>query len=57
MPYRIKGKTVVKKGSGKVVGYSKNPKKYKKVLDAVDHGWKPDGNGNMNRKKRHMRFV
>jgi hypothetical protein len=39
MPYKIKGNTVTK--HGKVVGHSKNPKKYKRVLDAVSHGWRP----------------
>ena len=43
MPYKIKGKTVVKSKTGKVVGHSKNPKKYIKVLRAVEHGWKPTG--------------
>lgn len=41
MPYAIKGKEVVKKDSGKVVGHSKNPKKYLHVLEAVEHGWRP----------------
>jgi hypothetical protein len=41
MPYKIKGKSVVKKSTGKVVGHSKHPKKYLKVLNAVEHGWKP----------------
>lgn len=41
MPYQIKGNTVVKKNGGKVVGHSKNPKKYMRVLQAVEHGWKP----------------
>ena len=41
MPYKIKGKSVVKADSGKVVGHSKNPKKYIRVLRAVEHGWKP----------------
>jgi len=40
MPYKIKGNTVYKK-SGKKVGTSKNPKKYLRVLRAVEHGWKP----------------
>jgi len=31
----------VKKDSGKVVGHSENPKKYLRVLNAVEHGWKP----------------
>jgi len=41
MPYAIKDGTVIKKDSGKVVGHSKNPKKYLRVLEAVEHGWKP----------------
>lgn len=41
MPYAIKGKTVIKKDSGKVVGHSSNPKKYLRVLEAVEHGWRP----------------
>lgn len=41
MPYKIKGNSVVKKDSGKLVGKSKNPKKYLQVLNAVEHGWKP----------------
>ena len=41
MPYEIKGNAVVKKDTGKVVGRSKNPKKYKRVLQAIEHGWKP----------------
>lgn len=40
MPYKIKGKSVVK-DSGKVVGHSNNPKKYLHTLLAVDHGWRP----------------
>jgi hypothetical protein len=40
MPYKIKGKTVVKKSTGKVVGHSKNPKKYLRTLEAVEHGMK-----------------
>lgn len=43
MPYEIRGKTVVKKNTGKVVGHSSNPKKYMRVLQAVEHGWKPSG--------------
>lgn len=41
MPYQIKGNSVVKKSTGKVVGKSKNPKKYLRVLQAVEHGFKP----------------
>ena len=40
MPYAIKGNTVIKKNTGKLVGKSKNPKKYMRVLQAVEHGWK-----------------
>lgn len=40
MPYVIRDGAVYKKG-GKLVGRSSNPKKYKMVLDAVHHGWKP----------------
>ena len=48
MPYALKGKSVIKKNTGKVVGHSKNPKKYLKVLRAVEHGWKPTGKGSTN---------
>jgi len=41
VPYAIKGNKVIKKNTGKVVGKSKNPKKYLRVLQAVEHGWKP----------------
>jgi hypothetical protein len=41
MPYKIKGNKIIKKTTGKVVGKSKNPKKYLRVLQAVEHGWKP----------------
>lgn len=41
MPYKISGKKVVKKGTGKIVGKSKNPKKYLRVLQAVENGWVP----------------
>jgi hypothetical protein len=41
MPYKIVGNTVVKKDTGKLVGYSKHPKKYIRVLQAVEHGWRP----------------
>jgi len=41
MPYAIRGKTVVKKDTGKVVGHSSNPKKYLRTLQAIEHGWKP----------------
>lgn len=41
MPYKIVGKKVVRADTGKVVGHSKNPKEYIKVLRAVEHGWRP----------------
>lgn len=41
MPYKISGKKVVKKDTGKIVGKSNNPKKYLRVLQAVEHGWVP----------------
>lgn len=41
MPYKIKGSSVVKKDSGRIVGHSKNPKKYLRTLQAVEHGWAP----------------
>ena len=43
MPYAIKDNKVIKKDTGKVVGKSKNPKKYLRTLNAIDHGWKPSG--------------
>ncbi|MFA5072010.1 MAG: hypothetical protein WC511_06705 [Candidatus Pacearchaeota archaeon] len=42
MPYKIKGNKVIKTSTGKIVGYSDNPKQYLKVLRAVEHGWKPN---------------
>ena len=47
MPYQIKGKSLVKKDTGKVVGKSNNPKKYVKTLRAVEHGWKKTEGGKM----------
>lgn len=38
VPYRILGNKVVKKDTGKVVGHSKNPKKYLRTLQAIEHG-------------------
>ncbi len=43
MPYKIVGNRVIKKDTGEVVGHSKKPKKYLRVLQAVEHGWKPTG--------------
>ncbi len=45
MPYVVRDDGVYKKDSGKLVGKSKNPKKYMKVLNAVHHGWKPTKKG------------
>ena len=45
MPYKIKGNSVVKANTGKLVGHSSNPKKYLRVLQAVEHGWKPNRSG------------
>lgn len=42
MSYAIKGNKIVKKKTGEVVGESKSPKKYIKVLRAIEHGWKKD---------------
>ena len=41
MPYKIIGNTVVKKTTGKVVGHSKNPKRYMRTLQAIEHGFVP----------------
>jgi shikimate 5-dehydrogenase len=38
MPYEIRGNTVVKKDTGKVVGHSKNPEAYLKALYAHSKG-------------------
>ena len=43
MPYKIKGSTVTK--HGKVVGHSKNPKKYLRTLNAIEHGFVPNALG------------
>ena len=48
-PYAVKGNTVVKADSGKVVGHSSNPKKYIRVLRAVEHGWRPTNNASRKR--------
>ena len=41
MPYGIIKDKVIKKSTGKIVGRSKNPKKYLRTLQAIEHGWKP----------------
>lgn len=38
MPYEIRGNTVIKKDTGKVVGHSKNPKVYMRALYAHSKG-------------------
>jgi len=52
MPYKIKGKTVVRADTGKVIGHSRNPRKYLRVLNAIEHGWKPTG-----KKKKHRTHL
>ena len=47
MPYQIKGNKVIKKDSGKVVGHSKNPKKYLRTLNAIEHGYVPSKRSKM----------
>lgn len=41
MPYQIRGRSVVRRDTGKVVGHSKRPKRYLRVLNAIEHGWRP----------------
>jgi len=41
MPYAIRGREIIRKDTGKVVGHSDKPEKYIRVLRAVEHGWKP----------------
>jgi hypothetical protein len=41
MPYKIIGNKIIKKKTNQVVGQSSKPKKYLKVLNAVEHGWRP----------------
>lgn len=36
MPYSIKGNTVIKSDTGKVVGHSSNPKAYLRALYAAE---------------------
>lgn len=50
MPYAIRGNAVIKKTTGKVVGHSKDPKRYLRTLEAIDHGWTPP-NKRYNNKK------
>lgn len=53
MPYKIKGKTVIKADTGKVVGHSNNPRKYLAVLQAVEHGYDPNKSPNKSGHKLH----
>ena len=41
MPYVVRDEAVYRKDTGKLVGRSKSPKRYLRVLNAVEHGWKP----------------
>lgn len=41
MPYVVREGGVARADTGKMVGHSKNPKKYLRVLNAIEHGWKP----------------
>lgn len=50
MPYAIRGKSVIRKDTGKVVGHSNNPKKYLHTLQAIEHGFRPT----YKRKKHHL---
>ena len=52
MPYARRGNTVVKKDSGEVVGHSKNPEKYMRTLQAIEHGWEP-GKKKMKKVRHH----
>ena len=40
MPYVVREGGVYRKDTGKLVGKSSNPKKYLRVLQAAEHGWK-----------------
>ena len=52
MPYEVRGNTVIKKTTGKVVGHSSNPKKYMRTLQAVEHGWRPTKQSRLKALKR-----
>lgn len=41
MPYVIREGGVYRADTGKKVGSSKNPKKYLRTLNAIEHGFKP----------------
>ena len=41
MPYVVREGGVYKADTGKLVGKSKNPKKYLRTLNAIEHGFKP----------------
>ena len=41
MPYVIRGNAVYKKDTGKLVGRSNKPKKYLRLLRAIEHGFEP----------------
>lgn len=45
MPYAIRGNSIIKKDTGKLVGHSNKPKAYMRVLQAVEHGFVPTKKG------------
>ena len=55
MPYKIKGNAVVKADTGKVVGRSRDPKKYNRTLRAIEHGFKPGKKQGRNNSQRIAR--
>ena len=55
MPYKIKGNTVIKADTGEVVGHSTNPKKYLKILQAVEHGFRPTGKKKKKKSTKHSK--
>jgi aspartokinase-like uncharacterized kinase len=59
MPYSIKGNTVIKKNTGKVVGHSSDPKTYLRVLNAIEHSWRPTGASSktLPAKQKHKKKV
>ncbi len=53
MPYKLKGRTVYKRG--KKVGSSKSAakaRKYLRTLQAVEHGWEPGQRKRSRKRKR-----
>ena len=54
MPYKIRGNAVYKKDTGKLVGKSKNPKRYLRILQAIEHGFIPTKGKKMRRKSKQV---